>query len=184
MTYLGRRCAVGVALVSMAACDDPTAVTWVAAPDTVLLYSIASPISNLPNAFDFIYRTRWLVESADATGSWDVALGSDAEGFMLLPPGALGVSSYAGIWELESASINDLVEAPTDTTVYVQDTAVPLALGNAYVIRTRQLALSDGSSCAYYAKAQLVSADLAEKRVRLLFDRNPACYDRGLVPDS
>lgn len=171
-------------LLLLAACDDPLAITWYALPETIVLYSMASPTSGLPNAMDFIYGTRWLVESPDASGNWDVAIDSDGDGFRLMPPGALGITSDAAVWTMVGASFDDLTVAPADTSAYVRDEPVPLTFGNAYVIRTREVIDGNGLTCNYYVKAELVAADPANYRVDLLFDINPRCDDRGLVPDD
>jgi len=156
---------------------DPT-------PDSVVLYSLTSPIPNVPNALDIVSGGYVQVEMPDASGTWDVALNSDADGFTLVPSEALGIPTYAGIWMTERASLDDVTQAPSDSTVYVRDRPVPLVSGNAYVFRSRRTTDAYGESCVYYSKAVLAEADLAMYRVTLAVISNRNCYDRNLDPEG
>ena len=94
---------VGLAATLTACGSDPFAIKWTSAPDTVLLYSLARPEFNLPSGFNFFGRNAVKVESATATGTWDLALDTKGGELVFLPPGALGVDSRARVTELAGA---------------------------------------------------------------------------------
>jgi hypothetical protein len=85
----------------LASCDDdPFRIDWDAAPDTVLLYSLARPELNLPSAFNINQRRLVLVEAPGATGTWDIAVDTQGGNLVLLTPGAMGLESRARITSL------------------------------------------------------------------------------------
>ena len=92
--------ALAVGAVASACGDDPFAIRWTESPDTVLLYSLARPELNLVSGFNFQSRFPVTVEGPTSTGNWDVAVDTRDNQIVLLPPGALGISSRAGIAEL------------------------------------------------------------------------------------
>jgi hypothetical protein len=163
-------------------CDDATDIEWTAFPETTTLYSIATSAPNLPDGFDFVNRVVVVIERIDATGTWDVAVGTEGEELVLLPPGALGVDSYAGVAVLEGAAIEELTLAPADSTAYATKRGVPLVLGNSYVIRSRKTTGYFGETCSYYAKLEPLELSPEEGWVRFIYDSNPNCYDLRLSP--
>lgn len=174
-------CLVG-SLASAAACDDASDIEWYAYEEAITLYSIATTQPNLPDGFDFVNRLRVVIEQSGATGTWDLAIGTSETELVLLPPGALGVASYAGVVAVEGATLADLTLAPADSTAYVTDRGVPLAMGTSYVIRTRKTTGYFGETCAYYAKLEPLEVDTQAGWVRFVFDSNPNCYDLRLAP--
>ena len=172
-----------LALAAVAACgDDPFAIRWDADPDTVVLFSLARPELNLVSAYNFHIRLAFRVESATATGNWDVALDTRGNELVLLPPGALGIESRAGIARVDGLSFAGVTEAPSDTAAYSRADPVPVSLGTIYVIRTHQGLGVFGTRCVYYAKLEPLIIDVAGGTLTFVFDENPVCNDRSLVP--
>ena len=63
-----------------------------------------------------------VIESATATGTWDIALGTEGGQLVLLPPGALGVAgSTARIAPLTGTTFEQVREAPSDSTTNPAD---------------------------------------------------------------
>lgn len=181
-----RRVSVAVAVVALASLggcgDDPFAIRWTESPDTVLLYSLARPELNLTSGFNFNNRIPVRIEAPAATGTWDMAVDTRNGGIVLLPPGALGVTSRAGIAAVPGSSFEDVVEAPADTSLYVTKDAVPVALGTIYVVRTNQSLGAFGTRCVYYAKLEPLVADPVAGTLTFKFDSSPVCNDRRLIP--
>ncbi|MGD2067894.1 MAG: hypothetical protein PVI57_04355 [Gemmatimonadota bacterium] len=169
--------------LALAACgDDPYNFEWVAAPDTALLYSLARPESNLASGFNFDARRTIRIETPTATGTWDVALDTQDDQLVLLPPGALNVNSRARITTFPGMSFDDVREAPRDTAAYVADEPVVVEASTVYVVQTSQRFDTFGRRCVYFAKLEPVDIDVAAGTLRFLFDSNPVCNDRRLVP--
>ena len=171
-----------LALLTSACGDDPFQIRWSAAPDTVLLYSLARPELNLHSAFNFSLRSTVRIEAPSATGEWDVALDTRGGQLVLLPPGALGIDSRARVAELPGRTFDEVEEAPSDTLLYAAVQPVPTQLGSVYAIRTRALAGAFGSRCVYFAKLAPLEIDVTEGRLRFVFVASPVCNDRRLVP--
>jgi len=178
--------ALGVAtLVGLAgaACgDDPFAINWVETPDTVTLFSLARSELNVVSAFDFRGRTAVVVETPGASGQWDVAVDTRGGEIVMVPAGALGIDSRAAVAPIPGTSYDDLVEAPADTTFYVEDQAVPVDLNTVYVIRTRRSVGSFGRRCFYYAKLQPLATDAQAGTFTFFYDAARVCNDRRLIP--
>lgn len=172
------------ALLPLAACDDdPFGVReWDARPDTVLLYSLDRPELNLPSGYNFNRRTLHRVEAANSSGQWDVALGTQGGELVLFPPRALGIDTRAGIAPFPDGDFDEVREAPGDTASYVTAEAVPLEVGELYVIRTNQGVGQFGQRCFWYAKMEPLEVDVALGILRFRLDSNPVCNDRDLVP--
>ena len=183
-----RRLSVVAALLAMgvvgaAACgDDPFKIDWVESPDTVVLYSLARPDLNKVSGFDFYNRYALVVEDAESTGNWDFAVGTRNGRIVLLPPGALGVTSKARVAALKGRTFADVTEAPADTLLYEARNPVPVELGTIYVWRTRQGYGSFGRVCVYYAKMEALAVDPAAGTLQFVFDSSPVCNDRSLIP--
>jgi hypothetical protein len=175
---------VGLAcLIGSAGCDDdPFKIRWEESPDTVLLYSLARPELNLLSGFDFVRRLPVRIESPAAAGEWDLALDTQDGDLVLLPPGALGMTSTARIIVMAGMSFDEVTRAPSDTTLYIGDRAVPVSIGNTYVIRTRQSLGSWGSRCLYYGKLEPLEKDLVSASLTFRYDVSPVCNSRKLIP--
>ena len=182
-----RLAALAAALtVGLAACgDDPFAFPWSDVPDTVKIYSLARPELDIPSGFSFSDGLAYAVEAPAATGRWDVALDTEGSQLVLLPPGALGiVGSRARVARFPNTAYGDVVEAPSDTTLYEGDDPVPVEAGAIYVIRTNLRPGSFGSACTYYAKMEPVVIDVTEGSLVFRYIASPICNSRDLVPPN
>lgn len=178
-------------VVGLAACeDDPYDYDWTNTPGvrgTVLLYSLAVPRLGLQSGFSFVplpYPGATVIERPNATGTWDVALDTRGGELVLLPPGALGITSHAAISPLGPIAFDDVVEAPEDTLLYVVNDPVPLATGSVYVVRTNRVQGGSFGSCVYYAKMEPLALDATEGTMTFTYVASPICNDRSLVPNS
>jgi len=171
-----------VAMGTTACGNDPFAFNWSDVPDTVLLYSLARPEPNLVSAFAFRSGSRIRVEAPGATGTWDVAVDTRGGEIVLLPPGALRVTSTARISVIDGVTLEDVRQAPRDTIDYVADEAVPVRMGVTYVVKTNRSTGSFGSRCVYYAKMEAVAIDAAGGTLRFRYVTNPVCNSLDLVP--
>ena len=171
-------------LASAMACDDDLfKVNWVENPDTAYLYSLARPELNLLSAFDFISRIPIRIESPNATGQWDMVLDTQEGRLVFLPPEAIGISgSKARIIPMGAIPFAEVLKAPSDTTLYIGDRAVPVEIGHVYVIRTRQQSGLYGQSCVYYGKFEPLEQDPVAGTLSFLFDVSPVCNNRKLYP--
>ncbi len=167
----------------LAACsEDPFTINWTASPDTAEVYSLVRPELDLFSAFSFVQRTPVRIERSGATDRWDVAVDTREGGLVLLPPGALGISSRARVTELAGLAFADVLEAPLDTLLYTASEPVQLRLHSTYVVRTGARGQSFGTACSFYAKLEPLVIDVPSGLVRFVFDASPSCNDRGLVP--
>lgn len=173
-----------VLALGVSACgDDPFAFDWDDTPRTVLLYSLARPELNLESGYAFRQHSRVRVEAAAATGNWDAALDTRAGALAWLPPGALGVAgSTARITTLPGVTLEDVVLAPADTTLYTADEPVPIEMGTVYIIKTGRSQGAFGSSCVYYAKAEALVLDPIGGTLTFRYVTSPICNSLELVP--
>ena len=148
----------------------------------MLLYSLARPELNLYSGFNFYQRSRVRIEAATSTGNWDMAVDTRDGKIVLLPPGALGVTSKARIAVMAGKSFDEVTDAPADTMQYTANDPVPVALGNTYVVRTGQSIGGYGTACVYYAKLEPVNIDPIGGTLEFFFDASPVCNDRRLIP--
>lgn len=171
-------------LASSISCDDDLfKIKWEENPDTAYLYSLARPELNLLSAFDFISRIPVRIESPNATGNWDMVLDTQDGQLVLLPPEAVGIiPSKARIIPMGDQDFDAVRRAPSDTTLYIGDEAVPVQIGHVYVIRTRQQAGYYGQTCVYYGKFEPLEQDPAEGTMSFMFDVSPVCNSRKLYP--
>ena len=156
--------------------------TWIAAPDTVVLYSLARPELSLLSAFNLHQRATVHVETVGATTQWDIALDTRLGQLVLIPPGALGIVSRARVAVLPGMSFDEAVEAPLDTLLYTAVQPVQVQLNSVYVVRTDTRPTDFGGSCVYYAKLEPLAIDVTASSVEFVFDGSPVCNDRRLVP--
>lgn len=174
--------ALAVGVVATACGSDPFAIRWTLSPDSVLLYSLARPEFNLVSGFNFRSRVPVTVEDATSTGTWDMAVDTRDGRIVMLPPGALGIESRAGIAELPGMTFDEVVEAPKDTVAYSSVDPVPVRMGSIYVVRTNQSIGGFGTRCVYYHKLQPLAIDAAGGTFKFKFDGSPVCNDFRLLP--
>lgn len=171
---------VACALPSAACSDDPFRFNWVENPDTVELYVLSRPETNLLSAFDFFSRTSKRLEAPTTGDLWDLTVDYRDGRFVWLPPGALGIKSDAAVAILEGHSFESAEEAPADTALYIGDEPIPIRPDPIYVIRTRR---HQGTFlCNYYGKIEVLNTDSIIGTVRFQFDVNRICNSRDLVP--
>jgi len=171
-----------LALSSLACGDDPFRLDWEVTPDTVLLYSLARPELNLPSGFNFNQRQRIQVEAPGATGSWDIALDTEDGQLVFLTPGAMGLTSRARITSVTGTPFLEVRRAPADTASYIADEPVPVQAGPIYIVQTGESVGFYGTRCVYYAKLEALDIDPELGTLLFVFDANPVCNDRDLVP--
>lgn len=173
---------IAVSAGLLASCgDDPFAFNWVEDPDTVDLYVLSRPETNLLSAFDFSSRIPKRLEAPTTGDLWDLTVDYRDGRFVWLPPGALGITSDAALATLEGHTFDSAEEAPADTTAYVGDAPIPIRFDLIYVIRTRRHQ-GTFSVCNYYGKIEVLETDTIVGTVRFQFDVNPGCNSRDLVP--
>ena len=175
--------ALVVLSVGLSACgEDPFAFPWASRPDTVLLYSLARPELNLEAAYDFHNDLRIRVEAAKASGSWDVALDTRESQLVLLPPGALGITSKASVAVIPGFAFADVLDAPEDTAAYTRSAAVPVEMGTVYVVKTSQSPGIFGTNCSYYAKLEPLVIDVEGGTLTFIVEASPVCNSHRLIP--
>ncbi len=163
--------------------DNPFDLKWTEAkPDTALIYSLSRPELNLPSGFDFVERTTVVIEESDVTGSWDFVLDSRDGELVFLPPAVFGIESEAKMIRLPGLAFDEVLEAPSDTSFYSSDQAVPVETGSVYVVQTHRGRNKFGSLCVFYGKLQPLEIKSANGTVTFVFDRNELCGELHLVP--
>jgi len=173
-----------VGSTTLSGCGDSFERAWLSSPDTVGLFSLARPELNLPSAFSFYERTTYRVEGPGATGAWDVALDTRGGALVLLPPSVLGINSRAGIAPLDGAVFLEVDQAPSDTASYVKSEPVPVQIGRIYVVQSGVTPGTFGGTCVRYAKMEPLEMDAEAGYLSFLFDANPICNDRRLIPPN
>jgi hypothetical protein len=173
---------LAVALLTAACEEDAFDLDWTPIPDTVVLYSLARPELARASAFNLNERSPVRIEVPGATGQWDLALDTRGGQLVLLPPGALGVTSRARISVISGKKFADVKEAPADTLLYAATTAVPVQLNTTYVVRTDVRTTQFGGQCTYYGKLEPLAIDVPGGSLEFVFDVSPLCNDRRLVP--
>lgn len=173
------------ALPALTACgEDPFALNWTAQPDTAVLHSLAAPLLNTYSGYDFNDRIPIRVVAPNTSGGWDIALDTRAGRLVFIAPGALGIVDEALILRLPDTDYEEVTKAPSDTTLYTASEPLLVDGESTYVIRTREDLDRFGRRCVFWAKLQPLEVDQEQETVRFLFDRNPICNDRNLVPDA
>ncbi|MCI0435066.1 MAG: hypothetical protein L0271_15710 [Gemmatimonadetes bacterium] len=175
---------IGLAFVSTG-CDDGLGLgTWVALPDTSVIYSLSRPeLLRQPAAYDFVQLRRITVENPGATGTWDAALAEEGGVFVLVPASnfPLLTGSTAAIGLTTHTTLETLTEAPGDTAAYSRQ-PVELREGAVYVVRTRRDVCIGFGTGVRYAKFKVIAIDAAMGAVTIAAIRNPFCNDRKLIP--
>ena len=174
-----------LAAFGLGACDeDPFQVNWEADADTAQLFALSRPELNLPAAFDFFARLPVRIESPTAGENWDLAVDSQDGTLVWLPPRALGLTTEAGVAVIEDQSFLDLRLAPGDTARYARDRAVPIRVGEVYVVRTRLIPGAFGTVCSYYGKIEALEVEVDPGQLTFQYDVSPVCNDRDLIPPN
>jgi hypothetical protein len=179
---------IPLAVLIVAACDDPFGPQrWDATPDTVTLFSASRPeYIGRVSAVDIVSTplvAALPIEAPGLTGNWDFALTDSDGGLSLVPASAFaGLESRARIGVLPNRTLEEVTQAPRDTTAFGVD-ALPLVAGNVYIVRSRRASCFGGSASGYrYAKLRPVEINVAAGTYRFEIVRNPICDNRSFVP--
>jgi hypothetical protein len=175
--------------LALGACNDPNAfeVNPIIIDDTVSLalpgvdaaVGTALDITS-PSGSPMVMGARFPERAADAT-QWDFALRREDGALVLLPTGALGFESGAGITEpITDRAFADIREAPRSTD-FVTDHAVALQSGAVYVARSRQFPCGF-SRANQFARIEPLALDVAAGTARLRVVTNQVCNDTRLTP--
>jgi hypothetical protein len=168
-------------LVGAIACSDTTGLPDATLPNaerTDTLYSLVGTPVATPSAYALEGGRRIRTDQTDA---FDFAYNIEADGsHVFLPRGALGIDTTTGAnpgFLARSETFQDITVAPSNG--YVTDAAVPIGLGDRYVIRSR---VTCGIGVPKYAKIEIISFDDVAKIVtfRILIDDN--CGFKSLEP--
>lgn len=175
-----------VTVVAATACDDdPFGLQdWTANPVELLVYSLARPELNLPSGANLYQKFTLRLESPGATGNWDIALDTRDGQLVFLGPNVLGLDSRVRIATMPDSNFDDVRRAPSDSTVYVSDEPVPVALNTVYVVRTNLYPGPFGGQCSFYSKLEPLELDVEQGTVTFVVDTNPLCNERDLVPPN
>ena len=145
---------------------------------------MARPELNLEAAYDFHNERRIRVEAANATGTWDLALDTRDGQLVLLPPGALGITSKAGVAVIPGLDFADVLDAPEDTAAYSKLAPVAVESGTVYVVKTSQSPGIFGTACSYYAKLEPLVIDVEGGTLTFIVETSPVCNSRRLIPPT
>lgn len=177
---------VPLAVLIVAACDDPYGpARWNADPDTLLVFSASRDIHiGRASAVDITSLPVAVLplEAPGVTGNWDIALVDVGGGLALAPAASFqGLESRARIGVLRDRVLDDVKEAPRDTSAF---TAEPIALraGDVYLVRSRRASCGGVSSGYRYAKLRPVTIDETAGTLRFEIVVNPYCDNRSFVP--
>ena len=167
----------------LSACgDNPFELNWSANADTALIFSLARPELNLPSGFNFALRRTVEIQRPNATGDWDVVLDTEGAQLVMRVPSFYGISSDSRIAVFENKSFDEVLKAPNDSLLFIANEAVPMSLGNTYVIQTHRDVDQFGQSCHFFAKFTPLVLNVAQGTMQFVYDRNPLCEDLDLVP--
>ena len=176
---------VGAACALLSACgDDPFLLRWTENPREAVLFALDREELNTVSAFDMRVGIGVVIEDPSTEGRWDFAVERQSGQMVLLPPQVLGVLSRAAIVPLAGTQFAEVMRAPFDTLVYIDDEAIPVDLGTIYVVRTHRQPGSFGEGCVYYGKLQPLEVDFEAGTLRFLHDTSPDCNNRSLVPPN
>jgi hypothetical protein len=178
---------IPLAVVIIAACDDPFGpAMWNATPDTLLMYS-ASRAEHLgrASALDITSPTGPLplpLEAPGVTGNWDIALTDLDGGLALVPASAFeGLESRARVGVEPDSELADVTQAPRDTASFTVE-PLPLREGDVYLIRSRRASCGGGTSGYRYGKLRPVAIDQTAGTLQFEIVVNPFCDNRSFVP--
>lgn len=171
-----------VILVLGAGCGaDSFRQTWTAFPEQAVIFSLVREEGNLPSGFDMIQRATRRIEAPGNAEAWDFALDTQGGILVFLPPQSLGISdSNAAIAPFPGMAFDELIRAPSDDDLYISDQPIPVEFGTTYVVRTREDPTF--SNCFFFGKFEVLESSVQDGTLRILFDSNPLCEDRDLVP--
>lgn len=168
----------------LSACDDDLfQQRWISNPQVGVIYALSRTELNVPSAFSLFEGRTYRVEAAGASGRWDLAFDVVDGQPVFLPPGAVGISSEARILARPGETFEGIQRAPDDLELYSETEAVPVQVGQLYIVRTVQQVGAFGSRCVYFGKLVVQEVDLVSSSVEFRYDLNTICNSRRLQPD-
>jgi len=173
----------------LGACDDPVfgRLDPLIATDTLDLAAPADALADVPSALDVtaaagvIGGGRFPERVQDSNRGWDLAVRMRDGQVVLLPSGAPGYNTRAGVFgPVQGETFESLRDVPPGAR-FRTDTVAVMQPGALYVVRSREFSTGFGG-CLQYAKLQALSVDAASGAVRVQVATNEQCYDTRLVP--
>ena len=167
--------------LALGACSDSNGLPDATLPNverTETLYSLVGTPVATPSAYALEGARRLRTDQTDA---FDFAYSAQLDGsHVFLPRAALGLDPNSSVnpgFLIRSESFDAITTAPSNG--YVSDAAVPIAVGQRYVVRSR---VTCPIGVPKYGKLEVLSFDDAAKTVtfRILIDDN--CGFKGLEP--
>jgi hypothetical protein len=168
-------------LLGAVACSDSNGLGEPSLPNverTETLYSLEGTPVATPSGYALEGGRRVRTDQTDA---FDFAYNVDADGrHVFLPRAALGIDTSSTVrpgFIARSESFQDITSAPSNG--YITDAAVPLSVGDRFVVRSR---VTCSLGVPKYAKLEVLTYDDAVNTVtfRILVDDN--CGFKGLQP--
>jgi hypothetical protein len=173
-----------IALLATVACDDSSGLpdpTFANEERTVTLYALTGTPVGTPSAYAIHGNQR---VRTDVSQDFDFAYSIEADGRpVFVPRAVLGIEPNASLQpglQSSSLSFEGIREAPSNG--YITDQAVPIAVGDRFVVRGR---ITCNLGVPKYAKLEVVAIDLTRTvTFRVLTNEN--CGYKGLqlgLPD-
>jgi hypothetical protein len=170
-----------LALSALAACSDddnlpdPTESNFV---DTVTVGSLTDTPITTASGFSVTFGAVRTDLTADFDFAYDIQGSPDAGTSVVLPRAALGITSNGaaepGVMRRDE-SFDDIDAAPSNG--YVTEEAVPVALGERYIVRSR---ITCNIGVPRYAKVEIIGLEGNSLILKVLANNN--CGYRGLEP--
>jgi len=164
------------------ACSDPNALgdpTVANVVDTVTLGALEGTAISTPSGFQIGAGAVRTDQTVDFEFAYNVRkLPDQSYQRVLVPRAALGISTSSADPGLQrrQESFEDITRAPSNG--YVTDSAVPIDVGERYLVRSRVVCTSLG--VPLYGKLQILSFQDSTVTLQVLADRN--CGFKDLVP--
>ena len=169
-------------LVLALACSDPNALgdpTLTNVVDTVTIGALEGTPVSTPSGFSINLQAVRTDQTVDFEFAYNIRrLPDDSYQRVLLPRAALGISTSSanpGLQRREE-SFEELTRAPSNG--YVSDSAVPIQVGERYLVRSRVVCTSLG--VPLYGKLEILSFQDSTVTFKVLADRN--CGFKDLLP--
>lgn len=166
----------------LAACSDANSLgdpTELSVIDTVTIGSLEGTPVATPSGFNISLGAVRTDQSVDFEFAYNIRqLPDDTYQRVFLPRGALGLSSSTADPGLQkrSETFDEITRAPSNG--YVTDSAVPVAVGDRFVVRSRVVCTSLG--VPFYGKLEILSFQDSTVTFKRLSDLN--CGFKDLIP--
>lgn len=181
---LSRRVFSVLLAAGIAACGDPNTLPPVQfdnVVDTTVLSALTGTPIGSPSGFDGVAGEP---RRTDLSLPFDIAVDAAPDGtWRVYPSGTLGLSSEPGV-VVVGRSFDGVLSAPLEG--YVADSAVVVAAGTVFVLRSRNSPerCAINTSLPRYAKFHVLAEDAAARTLTLEFLVNRNCGYRNLEPGT